>query len=532
MKSKLSRKNLKRYGWIALLIAIVAVGWRVMSDMRGSQNDTSALYEFVNASKRDITVSLSGAGTLKPANAYTVVSLISGDIVSAPFEEGDILEKNALLYEIDSSNIASSIETAEISLSDSERIYRRTLESFDRLSVTADDSGRITSLLIKLGDTVTAGQTLARVTDDRIMTLDIPFLAIDASSISAGDTATLILTDAYERLTGKVTRVSTISETLATGAIVHSVTIEVNNPGALTPAYSATAQIGDKMSQAGANFKYRYDGSIIAKISGDVSKIHFAEGDYINKGDLIIKLESQSLSDELVNAKNNIRRAQISLENQNNTLDNYLINSPISGTVIEKNYKEGDTVESGKIVSTIFDLSYLTLTLNIDELDISKVALGQKVFLTADAVPSFSYEGVVTKININGFTSGGTTSYPVTIRIDETKGLLPGMNVDARIVIESKTGVLAIPNDALLRGSRILMKSIEPAQDTATDAPEGFRYVRVETGVSDNDYIEITSGLSEGDEVAIEKRIYNNTLVFPRGRPGDPDTSYEEVETP
>lgn len=529
MKTNSKKKNLKRYGWIALLIAVVIIGWRVMTDMRESQSDTSEQYEFVKAVKRDITVSLSGAGTLKPANAYTVVSLLSGDIVSAPFEEGDILEKNALLYEIDSSSITSSIETAEISLSDSQRIYRRTLESFDRLSIMADDSGRITDLFVSIGDTVTAGQTLARIVNDSIMTINVPFLSSDAERIKLGDTATLILSDAYEQLVGKVTEVSTITQTLSSGAIVRTVTLEVQNPGALTPAFTSVAKIGDMMSQSSGSFRYKYEGTLIAQIGGDVDQIYFDEGDFVSKNDLIIKLKSQTLSDELENAKNNIRRAQISLENQNNTLENYLINSPISGTVIEKNYKEGDTLESGKVVSTIFDLSYLTLTLNIDELDISKVAVGQQVFLTADAVPMFNYEGVVTKININGFTSGGTTSYPVTIRIDETEGLLPGMNVDARIVIESKTGVLAIPNDALLRGNLILIRSDEAMSD---NAPEGFKYVQIDTGVSDNDYIEVTSGLAEGDEVAIEKRIYNNTLAFPRGRPGDPDTSYEEVETP
>ena len=529
MKSTSKKKNLKRYGWIALLIVVAIIGWRVMSDMRGAQSDTSEQYEFVKAAKRDITVSLSGAGTLKPANAYTVVSLLSGDIVSAPFEEGDILEKNALLYEIDSSSITSSIETAEISLSDSQRIYRRTLESFDRLSILADDSGKITDLFVSIGDTVTAGQTLARIVNDKVMTISVPFLSSDAERIMPGDTATLILSDAYEQLTGKVTEVSAISQTLSSGAIVKTVTLEVQNPGALTPAFTSVAKIGDSMSQSSGNFRYKYEGTLIAQIGGDVDQVFFNEGDFVSEDDLIIKLKSQTLSDELENAKNNIRRAQISLENQNNTLENYLINSPISGTVIEKNYKEGDTLESGKVVSTIFDLSYLTLTLNIDELDISKVAVGQQVFLTADAVPMFNYEGVVTKININGFTSGGTTSYPVTIRIDETEGLLPGMNVDARIVIESKTGVLAIPNDALLRGNLILVKSDEPMND---NAPEGFKYVQIDTGVSDNDYIEVTSGLADGDEVAIEKRIYNNTLAFPRGRPGDPDTSYEEVETP
>jgi multidrug efflux pump subunit AcrA (membrane-fusion protein) len=55
------------------------------------------------------------------------------------------------------------------------------------------------------------------------------------------------------------------------------------------------------------------------------------------------------------------------------------------------------------------------------------------------------YEGTVTKVSVAGTSSGGVTTYPVTIRIDETEGLMPGMNVDATIELSSASGVLAIP---------------------------------------------------------------------------------------
>ena len=123
------------------------------------------------------------------------------------------------------------------------------------------------------------------------------------------------------------------------------------------------------------------------------------------------------------------------MENTQKQLENYTITFPISGTVIDKEYKAGDTVESGKTLCTIYDLSYLEMTLNIDELDISTVEVGQAVQITAEAVESKTFTGVVTKVSVAGNTSGGITSYPVTVRIDESDGLLPGMNVDAEIVL-------------------------------------------------------------------------------------------------
>ena len=175
----------------------------------------------------------------------------------------------------------------------------------------------------------------------------------------------------------------------------------------------------------------------------------------------------------------------------------------ISGTVVTKTAKAGDNVDGGTLC-TIYDLSCLEMTMNIDELDISDVAVGQTVQITADAVEDKTYTGVVTKVSVAGTTSGGITTYPVTVRIDETDGLLPGMNVEAEIVIAESRDVLAIPSAAVNRGGTVLITSDSPSAVNALDqeAPEGYVYVQVETGVSDDSYIEITSGLQEGDTVA------------------------------
>jgi len=108
------------------------------------------------------------------------------------------------------------------------------------------------------------------------------------------------------------------------------------------------------------------------------------------------------------------------------------------------------------------------------------------------------------------------------------------MNVDAEIIIEQKTGVLSVPNEAIQRGNRILVKSTTAETTETEDAtiPSGYVYVTVTTGSSDNDYTEILTGLTSADLIAYPKRIATNTLAFPQGRPGDADTSYEEVETP
>ena len=223
----------------------------------------------------------------------------------------------------------------------------------------------------------------------------------------------------------------------------------------------------------------------------------------MDKGGVILTLASDSLEDSLQSAADSLRNAQLSLESRYDQLENYTITSPIQGTVIDKNYKAGETSEAGKVLCSIYDLSYLTMTLSVDELDISDIAVGQKVEITADAVEGRAYTGVVTKVSVAGASSGGTTTYPVTVRVDETEGLLPGMNVDASITLQSASGVLAIPSGALNRGNTVLVTSDSPSAANGTPI-EGGEYcsVRVEIGASDSSYIEITSGLQEGDTVA------------------------------
>ena len=152
----------------------------------------------------------------------------------------------------------------------------------------------------------------------------------------------------------------------------------------------------------------------------------------------------------------------------------------------------------------------MTMQMSVDELDVSNVKAGQSVVITSDAVENATYSGTVTSVGIEGTTSGGVTTYPVTIRIDKTDGLLPGMNVDAKIVVQSSSDALAVPVSAVVRGNTVLVQKSgkatagEVLQANSDGLPDGFEYVEVTLGVSDDDYIEVKSGLSEGDIIAVQ----------------------------
>jgi len=304
-------------------------------------------------------------------------------------------------------------------------------------------------------------------------------------------------------LSGSVKEVSSLKRTSPTGVSCFAVTVQVENPGSLTVGTTATCWLsgGIYPSITDEDGLEAFDRTTVYyDISGTVDKVHVRNGEIVSAGATLVELTSDTLDDSIQDAADALRDAQLSLDSQYDILDNYTIQAPISGTIVDKYYKQGENAETGKTLCTIFDLSSLTMTLNIDELDIMSVAVGQKAQITADAVPGQVYEGTITEVGINGTTSGGVTTYPVKVQIDETDGLLPGMNVDVSIVISQELNVLTVPADAVQTGSRVLVKTADGS--TVEGAPAGYEYVRVEIGASDEDHVQILSGLEAGDEIA------------------------------
>ena len=499
----------KRRKWpiVLIIILVILAIFVILPRILGFNRivTESSGYETHTVTRGNMTVTLSGSGTLQPADKYTITPLLSGEIISAPFEEGDIVEKDDVLYTVDSSDVASSIQQAENSLEDAQRNYDNAVAQREDLNMTAGGTGTVIALDVQIGDTVTTGQTLATIRNAETMTFTALYQCTIAEQIHNGDDAVVSLSETFETYPGTVTDVSPVDTVLSGGIIAREVTIEIENPGALSTSYTPGATISGNTSITSSNLEYKYEGAVTATMTGIIDALPVQVGSTVTKGQTIAVLHSDTIEQQIESAQSTVRDAKLALENQTANLDDYTIRSPIAGTIVEKYFKEGDTLETGSSVCTIFDLSYLTLTLNVDELDIKKVAVGQPVAITADASEDTEYEGVVTKININGTTLNGVTSYPVTIRIDETEGLLPGMNVDATITVSSLENVVMVPVGALLRGNFVLLKSDAYDPDTAeTGIPEGYIYTEVTPGASNDAYVVISEGLSEGDVIALE----------------------------
>ena len=506
--------------------AAVAMTWRGMKAKAATARAQS--HNTASAERRDISSELSSSGTLKAKDTYSITSMVEGEVLSAGFEEGD-----QVLYEIDKSGMESQLTSSVNSLTRSQSSYEDALEDYnDALSdysgntYKATDTGYIKELYISVGDKVSGNTKLADVYSDDIMEIRIPFLSGEAAVIGAGMPAAVTLTDTGEQVAGTVKAVANQETVLTGGRLVRVVTIQVPNPGGLTTSLKATAQIGEFIGSEDGVFEASVDTTMNADLSTsvEVESLLVNVGDYVTKGTPVFKMTDksadklvQSYKDALDKAEESVESAQNKLDSTQDSYDNYTIKAPISGQVITKNFKVGDNItknsSSTTVLATIYDLSSLTFEMSIDELDIKKVKVGQKVEVSADAFEGQTFSGTVTNVSLESTYSNGVSTYPVTVTLDDMGDLLPGMNVDGVITLEEANDVLAIPADALMRGNQVYVKD-----DTVTEqqgpVPAGFRAVKVETGLTSDTFVEIKSGLSEGDVVYVAESSKNSSSVM------------------
>ena len=523
---------------------------------------------------------------------------MEGEVIEANFEEGDVVEKGQVLYRIDASSMDSDLSSAQTSLQRAKESAQTAQSDYAEETARiagntyrSTASGYIKTLYIKEGDKVNNGTKIADLYDDSVMKIIVPFLSGEAAEINVGDEAAVTLEDTGEQISGTVTVVSSMEETLSGGRLVKNVTVEVSNPGGLTTDTAASVTVDGFVCSAEGTFTAKTETTLSVELSGnkslEIENLLIHEGSYVEKNSELFQVTTKTaeeylkeFKDAVESADDNLENAENKLSNTQDNVDDYTITAPISGTVITKNAKVGDKISKSSSGTTtmavIYDLSTMTLEMSVDELDVSSIKVGQSVEITADAVEGETFTGTVTNVSLQSSYSNGVTNYPVTVTLDDTGSLLPGMNVDAKIILDSSENALVIPASALMRGNRVYVKkssdstenadtqrndssdnvgdadserknhgdgtlnadSVDRQPDAGAEAsgsskgsgtdnsssksngsgksgssnvPDGFEAVQVTTGIINDDYVEILSGLSEGDEVYISSDSGSST---------------------
>ena len=509
------------------VVAAAAVLVAVIVPRKSRSASADLAYTQEKLGRRDIVNVYDGSGTINAADSYTVKSLVTGTVLTADFELGDSIEKGDILYTIDISDVENNLASAQLSVEQAQRNYD---DIADMQNIRTRISGEVSSFAVAAGDAVQAGQTVATIRDTSVMLLAVDFPAAEAQSFVAGQAAQVMPDTTFETLNGTIRSVSGADPSGDASLMTCTVTIAVPNAGSLTTAQAAVAQVNGVSSLNSAHFTYQREETVVAAASGTVSELCVKEGSTVRQDDVILRITGKDLDKQTRNAADSLRAAELQMSSAEKTISHYTIDAPISGTIVDKKVKAGDKLSANDTamqnLCTIYDMSYLEMKLNVDELKIRSLEVGQEVDITADAVPGETYKGVISSILVAGTTANGSTSYPVTVRIDDMGELLPGMNATAKITTASVKNVLALPNAALVRGSYVLVAKDSPSAanaETSMTAPDGYVYVKVTTGISDDDYIEVKSGLQEGDTIAYDNSsvsatdFYSNMMASAEG---------------
>lgn len=536
-KSIFSKEKIKSYikptkkKTIAAAVIVIAAAAIVIKVSGGKNNPAMKTdRETDTVTRGDVEVTITGSASIEPYERYEIIPKVSGDITYCPFNVGDSVSKGDILYGFDTSTTDLNVERQRISLQQSQNSYKDALEERDKLSITAKTSGVISDLSIKTGQEVNAGTKIASIADTDTLEVVLPFTQAQINSINIGSSAEITSSKHMSSVSGTVTHKASSSYAGTDGSALYNVTISFTNPGAFYAGMEVGGSAAGQISPGSGTIDNSSSAALNAEASGTVSRVNYKNGDYVKKGDVIATLTSDTIADKIEDSTLSYKSASLSMQQTEKDLDDYRITSPISGTVITKNSKAGDTIDktnSSTTMMVVADISRLKFNLSIDELDVSKVSEGQEVSVTCDALPDESFTGYITKVSVEGTAQNGVTTYSAEVVIDEPGNLRPSMNIDASIIVDSARDVLTVPTEDIKTAgdkSYVFVKdgeskanhSTKPSESSDKDtensdkpaghdmtpqAPDGYKTVEIVKGISSDEVTEVISGLSEGQEI-------------------------------
>ena len=240
----------------------------------------------------------------------------------------------------------------------------------------------------------------------------------------------------------------------------------------------------------------------------------------------------EDIQENYAQAKSTLVRSEVSYENAKIALDDTIVRSPTSGTVVSRPVEAGQVISSptsavggGTLIMTLADLTKVRVRALVDEIDIGKVSIGQKVSIKVSAYRDTEFFGIVSKIEPQAYVVQNVTTFPVLIEINnDMNKLLLGMNTDVEIEILNKDVSISAPTMSLrtrkdiYSAASILQINSEEVDSflkekvsgenfnkfiVIKDTKRGPKLSWVEIGKSDLSNVEVKSGLKKGDIVFI-----------------------------
>lgn len=566
---KLSKKFIIGFLLIFLIVTSLLLYFFVFkSSASASKNQRTQTVH-----RGNLAVSVTGSASITTSNQEDITSEVQGTLKKVNFEQGEKVKAGDVMFEIDDTEASISLAQVENDYKQQKSTISDLNNTLNSLSVKAPFSGVVKEILAKAGDSVSRGTNILTLVDESKLKLTVSFSDKNRKYIKNGQSATIVLSaqtnsstssrtstttatgssDTSETATsdtassttvkGYVSYISNVSYTTSSGNEVYNVEITINNSGSITEGKSGTVSIktakGTSESTNSGTLSYINKSSIKSTSDAEIISLNVRDGQKVSKGAVLYKLDGNSIRTSLENENLKLESLDLELKNAQEKMQSYVIKASIDGTIISQTVQKGDSVSQGTILSSISNNNGAELEISIDELDIEKVKVGQEAEITVDALTKTQttpLTGKVIEISDIGSSNSGVTTYPVTIKINESDDLKVGMNADAEIFIEKKSDVLLIPIEAVTKmGERSFVwipanvdnqqnNNIQNSRGSNGNFPRdnlrmqqnstyyvNAQRLQIETGIYNAQYIEVVSGLNEGDTIILPELVSSSS---------------------
>jgi HlyD family secretion protein len=479
-----------------------------------NKTNTETRYVTEVVKKGNVTATVTGTGQVEALDTLDLKPKTSGDITYIGVKVGDSVKKGKLIATIDSRDAKLALENAKITL-------EKLVSGPDSLTLLQKNNS-LTKSYNDGWNTVSSFNTDMNSMIDEVYNIySSGFLSYKNTSLlsSSGKEKVALAEKGYYDAKNSFDSVNKLYKSLSRSSSKEEIKNLINK------SYEASIVIENSVKNTETVFNYvvnyldyQTDSNAISTKT-DINSWLTSSKNYVSSLLSIsdsLNENTQSLEEFLIGADElDIRSAQLTVENKKAAYNDCFVYAPFDGTIAALTVSVGEP--SGSSIGTLITKNKLA-TISLNEVDIAKIELGQKVTLTFDAVENLTITGKVAEIDSIGTVSQGVVTYVVKINLDTGDNLIkPGMSVSATIITDIVQDVIVVPNSAVKSKNGLsyvdvfdyeLIVDATGTLGSLSSTPP--KQNEIEAGLIDDNNTEIISGLKEGDIIVI-KTIIDST---------------------
>ena len=515
-KSMPRKKRRRIIRWCVTLVILAAIGALLFKVFGGKKEaEKQVVTDFVQYGA--ITAKVEGSGLTKAKSSESISITTAGTVLEVMVTEGQEVTAGTPLFTVDSPAAQAAVQKARSQVEGYEKQLSAAQKDIAGLNLAASYPGKLMEVAtLNPGDTISKGQTVAKLNDDTRLRLEQYYSYAYAGELKVGQTVDVSIPALMTTVPGRVEAVHMVSRITPEGSKLFSAEILVENEGALTAdmAASATAVVNGETVYPYEPGKLAYyrTGELQSTVNGTVISSSLVNYLQVSAGQVLVRIDGEDSESEIYTIEQNLETAREELEKAEKNLANCNAVAPIDGKVIGLTIQPGDEINTQQPILTISDTSSLIVNATVDERNISYIKPGMMVDLDQWGNAAM---GIVESVSLSSTVNNGVATYPMVVSMDNMEGMIQvNSNIQYSLIASQNDNCLILPIQAvrtvsLEDGSSATVVYVSGERpDNALDGvmadeeiPDGFWAVPVEIGISDNYNVEIKSGVEEGTEV-------------------------------